>query len=104
MDGKDCIVEEIWYGDPEQRKKILAYLDFDGLQKRWIHLAIDLDSANWNVLHRKTDRRRVIHHLKVNHDAYQCYEYPDGVTIEKIVRVESDWNGLYDDLLSNPQP
>jgi GTPase SAR1 family protein len=52
-DGKDCIVDEVRFCLPTYREQILHSLSqITSLDMRWICYENDLETANWNVIHR----------------------------------------------------
>src|SRR5215510_12889772 len=57
-DGKDCIIDEVRFCLPAYREQILQSLSqITGLVMRWICYENDLETANWNVIHRTNKRR-----------------------------------------------
>jgi deoxyadenosine/deoxycytidine kinase len=52
-DGNDCIVDEVRFCLPAYREQILQSLSqITSLDMRWICYENDLETANWNVIHR----------------------------------------------------
>jgi hypothetical protein len=86
-EGKDCIVDEVRFCLPAYREQILQYLSgITGLAMHWICYENDLESANWNVMHRK-DKGDPEGHLDINLRMHPHYEYPANATIIPIQRI-----------------
>ena len=87
-DGKDCIVEEIAYCHPDTRDGFVADLrsQVPDVEIEWICFENDLESANWNVMHR-TNKGDVEGHLAINREWHSVYRCPDGAKIIPITRI-----------------
>lgn len=91
MDGKNCVVEEIAYCLPSRREAIVTNLCsvlFD-IEIEWICFENDLESANWNVRHRK-NKSDVQGHLHINQCYHGLYIYPGGAKIIPITRIDEN--------------
>lgn len=88
-DGKDCIVEEIAYCDPDRRERMVRDLrsQVPDVEIEWICFENDLESANWNVMHR-TNKSDVEDHLAINRYWHGIYTCPDGANIRSITRID----------------
>jgi len=86
--GKDCIVEEIAYCDSHTREEIITRLRslVPEVQIECICFENDLESANWNVVHR-TNKGGVEGHLAINRSWHGVYKCPDGAKIRPITRI-----------------
>lgn len=91
--GGSCIVEEIAYCLPSRREAIVSNLCaiLPEIEIEWICFENDMESANWNVKHRrnKEDARG---HLRINQCYYGLYIYPGGATVLPIVRCRESKN------------
>lgn len=87
-DGKNCIVEEIAYCHPHAREEILKHLhsQVPNVEIEWICFENNLESANWNVRHRK-NKDNPEGHYKINQHYHCLYQYPDGATVIQITRI-----------------
>ena len=86
-DGKDCIVDEVRFCLPAYREQILQSLSqFTGLDMRWICYENDLETANWNVIHR-TNKGDPEGHLDINLRLHPHYTYPANAEIVPIQRI-----------------
>jgi hypothetical protein len=86
-DGKDCIVDEVRFCLPAYREQILQSLSqFTGLDMRWICYENDLETANWNVIHR-THKGDPEGHLDLNLRLHAHYTYPANAEIVPIQRI-----------------
>lgn len=65
-EGNNCIVEEIAYCEPDRREKFVAYLcsEVPNVKIKWICFENDLESANWNIQHRR-NKGDVDGHLRI---------------------------------------
>jgi hypothetical protein len=85
--GKDCIVDEVRFCLPTYRDGIIQPLSqIPGLETHWICFENDLESANWNVMHR-TNKGDPEGHLDLNLRLHPHYEYPAGAEIIPIQRI-----------------
>jgi tagatose-1,6-bisphosphate aldolase len=68
--GGSCIIEEIAYCLPSRREAIVSKLCamVPDIEIEWVCFENSLESANWNVIHRK-NKEDVPGHLRIN----QCY-------------------------------
>lgn len=91
-DGKNCIVEEIAYCLPSRREAIVATLCslVPSVEIEWICFENDLESANWNVRHRKHKRDAVQGHLHINQCYHGLYIYPGGTKVIPITRTDEN--------------
>ena len=91
-DGKNCAVEEIAYCLPSRREAIVATLCslVPDIEIGWICFENDLESANWNVQHRKHKRDAIQGHLHINQCYHGLYIYPSGVTVIPITRTDEN--------------
>ncbi len=86
-DGKDCIVDEVRFCLPAYREQILRSLSqITGLDMRWICYENDLETANWNVIHR-TNKGDPEGHLDINLRLHPHYTYPASAEIVPIQRI-----------------
>jgi hypothetical protein len=87
QDGKDCIVDEVRFCLPAYRAQILQSLSqITGLDMRWICYENDLETANWNVIHR-TNKGDPEGHLDINLRLHPHYTYPADAEIIPIQRI-----------------
>ena len=85
--GKDCIVDEVRFCHPTYRHEIIQSLsEIEGLTIHWICYENDLESANWNVIHRK-NKGDPEGHLDINLRLHSHYEYPADAEIIPIRRI-----------------
>lgn len=91
-EGKNCIVEEIAYCLPSRRESIVATLCsyVPDIEIEWICFENDLESANWNVRHRKHKCDAVPGHLHINQCYHGLYIYPGGAKIIPITKTDED--------------
>ena len=86
-DGKDCIVDEVRFCLPAYREQILQSLSqITSLDIRWICYENDLETANWNVIHR-TNKGDPEGHLDLNLRLHPHYTYPANAEIVPIQRI-----------------
>jgi hypothetical protein len=86
-DGKDCIVDEVRFCLPTYREQILQSLaQITDLDMRWICYENDLETANWNVIHR-TNKSDPEGHLDINLRLHPHYTYPANAEIIPIQRI-----------------
>lgn len=86
-DGKDCIIDEVRFCLPAYREQILQSLShIAGLDIRWICYENDLETANWNVIHR-TNKGDPTGHLDLNLRLHPHYTYPPNAEIVPIQRI-----------------
>ena len=86
-DGKDCIVDEVRFCLPAYREQILQSLSqITSLDMRWICYENDLETANWNVIHR-TNKGDPEGHLDINLRLHPHYTYPANAKIVPIQRI-----------------
>ena len=86
-DGKDCIVDEVRFCLPAYREQILQSLSqITSLDMRWICYENDLETANWNVIHR-TNKGDPEGHLDINLRLHPHYTYPANAEIVPIQRI-----------------
>lgn len=86
-DGKDCIIDEVRFCLPAYREQILRSLSqIAGLEMRWICYENDLETANWNVIHR-TNKGDPEGHLDLNLRLHPHYSYPVNAEIVPIQRI-----------------
>lgn len=87
VSGGDCIVEEIAYCLPSFRESIVAELcsRVPNVKIEWICFENDIESANWNVIHRK-HKGDVPGHLWLNQIYQGLYMYPGGAKPIPITR------------------
>ena len=86
-DGRDCIIDEVRFCLPAYREQILQSLSqITGLVMRWICYENDLETANWNVIHR-TNKGDPEGHLDINLRLHPHYTYPDDAEIIPIQRI-----------------
>ena len=87
QDGKDCIVDEVRFCLPTYREQILQSLSqIASLDMRWICYENDLETANWNVIHR-TNKGDPEGHLDINLRLHPHYTYPANAEIVPIQRI-----------------
>jgi GTPase SAR1 family protein len=85
--GKDCIVDEVRFCLPTYREQILQSLSqITSLAMRWICYENDLETANWNVIHR-TNKGDPEGHLDINLRLHPHYTYPANAEIVPIQRI-----------------
>ena len=85
--GKDCIIDEVRFCLPAYREQILRSLSqIAGLDMRWICYENDLETANWNVIHR-TNKGDPEGHLDLNLRLHPHYTYPVNAEIVPIQRI-----------------
>lgn len=85
--GKDCIVDEVRFCLPTYRDGIIRHLaQITGLETHWICYENNLESANWNVMHR-TDKGDPEGHLDLNLRLHPHYEYPADAQLLTIQRI-----------------
>jgi hypothetical protein len=86
-DGKDCIVDEVRFCLPAYREQVLQSLSrIANLDMRWICYENDLQTANWNVIHR-TNKADAEGHLDINLRLHPHYTYPADAEIIPIQRI-----------------
>ena len=86
-DGKDCIVDEVRFCLQAYREQILQSLSqITSLDTRWICYENDLETANWNVIHR-TNKGDPEGHLDINLRLHPHYTYPANAEIVPIQRI-----------------
>jgi hypothetical protein len=86
-DGKDCIVDEVRFCLPAYREQIVPLLSqITDLVMRWICYENDLETANWNVIHR-TNKGDAEGHLDINLRLHPHYTYPANAEIVPIQRI-----------------
>jgi len=86
-DGKDCIVDEVRFCLAAYREQILKSLaQITSLDMRWICYENDLETANWNVIHR-TNKGDPEGHLDINLRLHPHYTYPANAEIVPIQRI-----------------
>jgi hypothetical protein len=86
-DGKDCIIDEVRFCLPAYREQILQSLSqITSLDMRWICYENDLETANWNVIHR-TNKGDPEGHLDINLRLHPHYTYPANAEIVPIQRI-----------------
>lgn len=91
INGGSCIVEEIAYCLPSRREAIVSNLCSvaSNVEIEWICFENDLESANWNVTHRKDENKsNVLGHLHINQCYHGLYIYPGGAKVIPIVRID----------------
>jgi hypothetical protein len=75
-DGRDCIVEELFYCLEQYRSPMLDRLQgIPGLEIKFVCFENDLDSANWNVS-RRTNKGEIQKHLDLNRRVSPLYTFP----------------------------
>ena len=86
--GNDCVVEEISCCHAEFRQVFVRDLSrfVPGLEIEWLCLENDLESANWNVLHRS--KGDVAERIEINGRVPSRYTYPEGCTPIPVVRID----------------
>ena len=86
-DGKDCIIDEVRFCLPAYPEQILQSLShIAGLDMRWICYETDLETPNWNVIHR-TNKGDPTGHLDLNLRLHPHYTYPPNAEIVPIQRI-----------------
>jgi deoxyadenosine/deoxycytidine kinase len=86
-EGQDCIIDEVRFCLPAYREQILQPLSqITDLDMRWICYENDLETANWNVIHR-TDKGDPAAHLDLNLRLHPHYTYPVGAEIVSIHKI-----------------
>ena len=86
-EGKDCIVDEVRLCLADYRDQIIQYIaQVADVTTRWICYENDLESANWNVIHRK-NKADPEGHLDINLRLHPHYEYPANAEILPIQRI-----------------
>jgi hypothetical protein len=85
--GKDGIVDEVRFCLPAYREQIIQSLaQISDLEIRWICYENDLETANWNVIHR-TNKGDPGGHLDINLRLHPHYTYPANAEIIPIQRI-----------------
>jgi hypothetical protein len=85
--GKECIVDEVRFCLPAYREQIVQSLaQIADLEVRWICYENDLETANWNVIHR-TNKGDPEGHLDINLRLHPHYTYPANAKIIPIQRI-----------------
>lgn len=85
--GKDCIIDEVRFCLPAYREQILRSLSqIANLDMHWICYENDLETANWNVIHR-TNKGDPEGHLDLNLRLHPHYTYPVNAEIVPIQRI-----------------
>jgi hypothetical protein len=85
--GNDCIVDEVRFCLSSYRDEIVQQLSqIPGVEINWLCYENDLESANWNVIHRK-DKEDPAGHLDINLRLHPHYEYPANAKIIPIERI-----------------
>jgi hypothetical protein len=85
--GEDGIVDEVRFCLPAYREQIIQSLARIGdLEIRWICYENDLETANWNVIHR-TNKGDPEGHLDINLRLHPHYTYPANAEIIPIQRI-----------------
>jgi predicted kinase len=85
--GRNCIVDEVRFCLPAYRKQIVQSLaQITDLEIHWICYENDLDTANWNVIHR-TNKGDPEGHLDINLRLHPHYTYPAHAEIIPIQRI-----------------
>jgi hypothetical protein len=86
-EGKDCIIDEVRLCLPAYRDAIMQQLSqITGLETQWICYENDLESANWNVMHRK-NKGDPEGHLEINLRLHPHYDHPTNAEIIPIQRI-----------------
>lgn len=89
--GGDCLVEEITLCFAEARSRLIPLLEkIPGLEVEWICFENDLDSANWNVTHRRNKEAaegQAEGHRFINAQVAPCYTHPEGARRLPITRI-----------------
>ena len=86
-EGNDCLIDEVRFCLPSYRDEIVQQLSqVPGVEINWICYENDLESANWNVIHRK-DKEDPAGHLEINLRLHPHYEYPADAKIIPIQRI-----------------
>lgn len=86
-EGQDCIIDEVRFCLPAYREQILQSLSqIAGLDMRWICYENDLETANWNVIHR-TNKGDQAGHLDLNLRLHPHYTYPVNAEIVPIQKI-----------------
>jgi hypothetical protein len=85
--GEDCIIDEVRFCLPTYRDQIVQQLSHvPGVELSWICYENDIESANWNVIHR-TDKEDAAGHLEINLRLHPHYEYPSNAEVIPIRRI-----------------
>lgn len=85
--GKNGIVDEVRFCLPAYREQIIQSLaQISDLEMRWICYENDLETANWNVIHR-TNKGDPEGHLDINLRLHPHYTYPANAEIIPIQRI-----------------
>jgi hypothetical protein len=85
--GEDGIVDEVRFCLPAYREQIIQSLvQIGDLEIRWICYENDLETANWNVIHR-TNKGDAEGHLDINLRLHPHYTYPANAEIIPIQRI-----------------
>ena len=85
--GNDCIVDEVRFCLPAYREQIVQSLSqITDLEMHWICFENDLETANWNVIHR-TNKDDPEGHLDINLRLHPHYTYPVNAEIIPIQRI-----------------
>jgi len=85
--GEDGIVDEVRFCLPAYREQIIQSLaQISDLEIRWICYENDLETANWNVIHR-TNKGDPEGHLDINLRLHPHYTYPANAEIIPIQRI-----------------
>lgn len=86
-EGKDCIIDEVRLCLPTYQNAIMQHLSqIAGLEAHWICYENDLESANWNVIHRK-NKGDPEGHLEINLRLHPHYNHPANAAIIPIQRI-----------------
>jgi hypothetical protein len=86
-DGKDCIVDEVRFCLSAYRESIIqALAPIADLEIHWICFENDLETANWNVIHR-TNKGDAEGHLNINLRLHPHYTYPANAEIIPLHRI-----------------
>jgi hypothetical protein len=86
-EGKDCIIDEVRLCLSTYRDAIMQHLSqIAGLETYWICYENDLESANWNVMHRK-NKGDPEGHLEINLRLHPHYDHPANAAIIPIQRI-----------------
>jgi len=87
--GRSRVVEEIAYCLPSRREAIVSELCtvVPDIEIEWVSFENDIESANWNVRHRR-NKGDVLGHLRINQCYHGLYIYPGGAKPIPIVRID----------------
>lgn len=96
-EGRDCIIEEIWFCVPTHRERLVLSLLEIGTQVEFICFENDLESANWNVV-RRPGHKDVADHITINQSLHPHYVYPEGAVPRSITRIGSWIESYFADL------